>query len=331
MRSREPRPGTERFGEWFRSTRPTQRDGKPPGPRHERRGASTDVTGVYHAGRGQVLSAATRPPLAADTTLVPLLERNGVQFTGSQPSPIGSFLSNFVLSWLLPFLFFAGLWALAFRRFGPAAGAMSFGRSRHKIYDRKDQRTTFADVAGVDEAVEELREVVDFLRKPERYRRLGARIPKGVLLAGPPGTGKTLLALAVAGEAGVPFFYLSGSDFVGLFVGLGAARVRELFEEAKSKAPCLVFIDELDTIGKARGGTGRAAILAVHARRVALAPDVDLDVVAARTPGFAGAELANVINEAALLAVRRGQREVGMSELARQSTAYRWGSSAARA
>jgi cell division protease FtsH len=218
------------------------------------------------------------------------------------------------------------------------------------------------------------------LKRPERYRRLGARIPKGVLLAGAPGTGKTLLARAVAGEASVPFFYLSGSDFVELFVGLGAARVRELFEEAKSKAPCLVFIDELDTIGKTRGGAGpaaitghdereqtltqllsemdgfdssggviimaatnrpevldpallrpgrfdrqivvdrpdrggRAAILAVHARRVALAPDVDLDVVAARTPGFAGAELANVINEAALLAVRRNKGEVAMSEL----------------
>jgi cell division protease FtsH len=257
---------------------------------------------------------------------------------------------------------------------------MTFGRSRHKVYDRRDLRTTFADVAGVDEAVEELREVVDFLRQPERYARLGARIPKGVLLAGPPGTGKTLLARAVAGEAGVPFFYLSGSDFVEMFVGLGAARVRELFEEAKARAPCLVFIDEIDTIGKVRSGAGpaafgghdereqtltqlltemdgfdssggviimaatnrpevldpallrpgrfdrqvvvdrpdrrgRAAILAVHARRVTLADDVDLDVVAARTPGFAGAELANVINEAALLAARRDKPAVGMNEL----------------
>ena len=202
----------------------------------------------------------TRPPLADDTTLVPLLERKGVQFTGSQPSPLSGFLTNFVLTWLLALPVLAGLWALAFRRLGPGAGAMNFGRSRHKIYDRRDLRTTFADVAGVDEAVEELREVVDFLRRPERYERLGARIPKGVLLAGPPGTGKTLLARAVAGEAGVPFFYLSGSDFVELFVGLGAARVRELFEEAKNKAPCLVFIDELDTIGKARGGAGPAAV-----------------------------------------------------------------------
>ncbi len=343
--------------------------------------SSTDVSGVYQTANGQQLFDATRPPQADDTALVPLLELKGVQFTGSQPSPIGSFITGFLLSWLLPFVLLAGLWALAFRRLGPGAGAMSFGRSRHKIYDRRDLRTTFADVAGVDEAVEELREVVDFLRRPERYARLGARIPKGVLLAGPPGTGKTLLARAVAGEAGVPFFYLSGSDFVELFVGLGAARVRELFEEAKAKAPCLVFIDELDTIGKARGGAGpaavgghdereqtltqllsrdgrlrllargdhhgghqpaggagsrpcsvpgrfdrqivvdrpdrrgRAAILAVHARRVRLAPDVDLGVVAARTPGFAGAELANVINEAALLAARRDKSAVGMPEL----------------
>ena len=342
--------------------------------------SSTDVSGVYQTANGQQLFDATRPPQVDDTALVPLLERKGVQFTGSQPSPIGSFITGFLLSWLLPFVLLAGLWALAFRRLGPGAGAMSFGRSRHKIYDRRDLRTTFADVAGVDEAVEELREVVDFLRRPERYARLGARIPKGVLLAGPPGTGKTLLARAVAGEASVPFFYLSGSDFVELFVGLGAARVRELFEEAKAKAPCLVFIDELDTIGKARGGAGpaavgghdereqtltqllsemdgfdssrgviimaatnrpevldpallrpgrfdrqvvvdrpdrrgRAAILAVHARRVRLAPDVDLEVVAARTPGFAGAELANVINEAALLAARRDKSAVGMAEL----------------
>ena len=222
--------------------------------------SSTDVTGVYQSSAGEQPFVTTRPPLADDTTLVPLLERRGVQFTGSQPSPLSGFVTNFLLSWLLPFVLLAGLWGLAFRRFGPGAGAMNFGRSRHKIYDRKDLRTTFADVAGVDEAVEELREVVDFLRRPERYKRLGARIPKGVLVAGPPGTGKTLLARAVAGEAGVPFFYLSGSDFVELFVGLGAARVRELFEEAKNKAPCLVFIDELDTIGKARGGVGPAAV-----------------------------------------------------------------------
>jgi cell division protease FtsH len=340
----------------------------------------TDVVGVYRAGGTDKLFVATRPPQVDDRTLVPLLEGRNVEFTGVQPSPVANFFTNFFLSWLLPFVVIAGLWGLAFRRFGPGANALQFGRSRHKVYDRRDLRTTFADVAGVDEAVEELREVVDFLRRPERYARIGARIPKGVLLAGPPGTGKTLLARAVAGEAGVPFFYLSGSDFIEMFVGLGAARVRELFEEAKSKAPCLVFIDEIDTIGKSRGGAGpaavgghdereqtltqlltemdgfdsssgviimaatnrpevldpallrpgrfdrqivvdrpdrrgRAAILAVHARRVKLAPDADLDVVAARTPGFAGAELANVINEAALLAARRDKPAVGMAEL----------------
>jgi cell division protease FtsH len=342
--------------------------------------SSGDVTGTYRTQQGTQLFDATRPPQADDNTLLPLLERGGVRFTGSQPSALGSFLTGFFLSWLLPFVIITGLWALAFRRLGPAGGAMSFGRSHHKIYDRRDLRTTFADVAGVDEAVDELKEVVDFLKRPEKYARLGARIPKGVLLAGPPGTGKTLLARAVAGEAEVPFFYMSGSDFVELFVGLGAARVRELFEEAKQRAPCLVFIDELDTIGKARGGAGsaaigghdereqtltqllsemdgfdssrgviimaatnrpevldpallrpgrfdrqivvdrpdrrgRAAILRVHARRVKLAADVDLDVVAARTPGFAGAELANVINEAALLAARRDKPEVTMDEL----------------
>jgi cell division protease FtsH len=340
----------------------------------------TELVGLYRSGRHDKPFVATRPPQADDRSLIPLLERRHVQFTGLQPNPLSKFIEGLVLSWLLPFVLLVGLWALAFRRFVPGANAMQFGRSRHKVYDRRDLRTTFADVAGVDEAVEELREVVDFLRRPERYARLGARIPKGVLLAGPPGTGKTLLARAVAGEAGVPFFYLPGSSFVEMFVGLGAARVRELFEEAKAKAPCLVFIDEIDTIGKSRGGAGatqvgghdereqtltqllsemdgfdssggviimaatnrpevldpallrpgrfdrqivvdrpdrraRAAILAVHARRIALAPGADLDVVAARTPGFAGAELANVVNEAALLAARREKPAVGMAEL----------------
>src|SRR5213594_794518 len=241
-------------------------------------------------------------------------------------------------------------------------------------------KTTFGDVAGLDEAVEELREIVDFLRTPKKYQRLGGRIPKGVLLLGPPGCGKTLLARAVAGEAAVPFFYMSGSEFVEMFVGLGAARVRELFQQAKEKAPCLVFLDELDTIGKSRAGgyggslgshdereqtlnqllvemdgfdtskgviimaatnradvldpallrpgrfdrqvivdrpdlRGREAILRVHARGVALDPNVDLRVLASRTPGFTGADLANVINEAALLAARREKNSVTMEEL----------------
>jgi cell division protease FtsH len=338
------------------------------------------VTGEYRSSSGLQPFVATRPPQVNDSQLLPLLEREHVQFTGSQPSPLTGFLDNFILSWLLPLALMFALWGFAFRRFGAAGGAMSLGRSRHKVYDRRDLKTTFDDVAGVDEAVEELREVVDFLRRPERYAKLGARIPKGVLLVGPPGTGKTLLARAVAGEAGVPFFYLPGSSFVEMFVGLGAARVRDLFEEAKSKAPCLVFIDEIDTIGKSRAGAaaaamgghdereqtltqlltemdgfdpsagviimaatnrpevldpallrpgrfdrqvvvdrpdrrGREAILRVHARRVRLAPDVDLGVIASRTPGFAGAELANVINEAALLAARRGHEAVAMEDL----------------
>jgi cell division protease FtsH len=345
--------------------------------------SSTQVTGIYRTSNGPQPFVATRPPQVDSAALLPVLQRNGIAFTGSQPSAWGNFITGFLLSWLLPFLLLAGLWSLAVRRLGPGAGAMQLGqlgRPRHKVYDRKDLRTKFTDVAGLDEAVEELREVVDFLKRPQRYASLGARIPKGVLLVGPPGTGKTLLARAVAGEADVPFFYLSGSDFVEMFVGLGAARVRELFEEAKAKAPCLVFIDEIDTIGKSRGAgppgaygindereqtltqllaemdgfdsssgvilmgatnrpevldpallrpgrfdrqvvidrpdrRGRAAILAVHARRVKLAPEVDLEVVAARTPGFAGAELANVINEAALLAARRNKPAVGMAEL----------------
>src|SRR4029453_6059458 len=252
------------------------------------------------------------------------------------------------------------------------------GRSKHKIFDRKELKTTFGDVAGVDEAKAELVEIVDFLRNPKKYQRLGGRIPKGVLLVGPPGTGKTLLARAVAGEADVPFFTLSGSEFVEMFVGVGAARVRDLFEQAKDKAPCIIFIDELDGIGKARGGSpgfigghdereqtlnqllaemdgfdpskgviimaatnrpevldqallrpgrfdrqvvvdkpdvrGREAILRLHARAVVLAPGVDLGVIAARTPGFAGADLANIVNEAALLAARKEKNAVEMAD-----------------
>jgi cell division protease FtsH len=259
---------------------------------------------------------------------------------------------------------------------GGGAGPLSFGRSRHKVYAQRDHKTTFADVAGIDEAVAELREVVDFLKRPGRYQALGGRIPKGVLLVGPPGTGKTLLAKAVAGEAEVPFFTLSGSDFVEMFVGVGAARVRDLFREAEQKAPCIIFIDELDALGKSRGGVavgghdereqtlnallvemdgfesnrgviimaatnrpetldqallrpgrfdrtvvvdrpdidGREAILKVHARSIKLAPDVNLRQVAALTPGSAGADLANLVNEAALLAARRDQPAVRMAE-----------------
>ncbi|WP_455243143.1 ATP-dependent zinc metalloprotease FtsH, partial [Petrachloros mirabilis] len=250
------------------------------------------------------------------------------------------------------------------------------GQSKAKIYMEKDIKVTFADVAGVDEAKEELLEVIEFLKTPDKFTKLGGRIPKGILLVGPPGTGKTLLARAVAGEAAVPFFSISGSEFVEMFVGVGAARVRDLFEQAKLKAPCIIFIDELDALGKARGmgpmaheereqtlnqllvemdgfdprigvilmaatnrpeildpallragrfdrhvlvdrpdKNGRLAILQVHAKKVALGPDVNLDAIAGMTPGFSGADLANVINEATLLAVRRGKDQVGTSEL----------------
>jgi cell division protease FtsH len=259
---------------------------------------------------------------------------------------------------------------------GGAGGPLSFGRSKHKLYAQKDNKTTFSDVAGIDEAVEELREVVDFLKRPAKYQALGGRIPKGVLLVGPPGTGKTLLAKAVAGEAEVPFFSLSGSDFVEMFVGVGAARVRDLFRDAEQRAPCIIFIDELDALGKSRGGVavgghdereqtlnallvemdgfesnkgviimaatnrpetldqallrpgrfdrtvvvdrpdidGREAILKVHVRNIKLAGDVNLRRIAAITPGSVGADLANIVNEAALLAARRGKEAVGMSE-----------------
>ena len=259
-----------------------------------------------------------------------------------------------------------------YRRFANQAGfggLMSVGRSKAKIYVETDTKTTFDDVAGVDEAKAELQEIVAFLKDPERYGRLGGRVPKGVLLVGPPGTGKTLLARAVAGEAGVPFFSINGSEFVEMFVGVGAARVRDLFAQAREKAPCIIFIDELDALGRARGAfpgggghdekeqtlnqllseldgfdtrsgmillaatnrpevldpallragrfdrqvlvdrpdkAGRVQILKVHARKIRMAPDVDLETVAALTPGFTGADLANLVNEAALFATRRG-------------------------
>ena len=323
--------------------------------------------------------SATLPPNFDTSTLVQQLQSEHVpQFKGQQPSAFASLL----LQWILPFAILALIWVFLIRRMagGGAASALNLGKNRVKIYDRKEMKTTFSDVAGLDEAVEELKEIVEFLRNPRKYQRLGGRIPKGVLLLGPPGCGKTLLARAVAGEAGVPFFYMSGSEFVEMFVGLGAARVRELFSQAKEKAPCLVFLDELDTIGKSRAGAlggsfgshdereqtlnqllvemdgfdtskgvilmaatnrpdvldpallrpgrfdrqvvvdrpdlrGREAILKVHSRGVAMDPKVDLRVLAARTPGFTGADLANVVNEAALLAARREKDSVGMEEL----------------
>jgi cell division protease FtsH len=279
-----------------------------------------------------------------------------------------------------PFLMITAILVVFFvvmmRRLSGASSPMSFGRSRGRLYAQEDLGVSFDDVAGIDEAVEEVREIVDFLRSPDKYQRLGGRIPKGVLLVGPPGTGKTLLAKAIAGEAGVPFFSLSGSDFVEMFVGVGAARVRDMFQQAESKAPCIIFIDELDALGKSRGTSiigghdereqtlnallvemdgfdsnngvivmgatnrpetldpallrpgrfdrnilvdrpdirGREAILQVHVKNVKLDASVDLSKVAAITPGFVGADLANLVNEATLLAARREQSAVGMKE-----------------
>ncbi len=319
----------------------------------------------------------TRIPGIDDGSLVKELEQHKIEFSGRVES---TFWRDFLFGWIVPLGLMVGIWLFLMRRMsGGPTQALSFGRSKAKIYDRKELKTTFADVAGVDEAKAELIEIVDFLKNPKKYQRLGGRIPKGVLLVGPPGTGKTLLARAVAGEADVPFFFLSGSEFVEMFVGVGASRVRDLFEQAKEKAPCIVFIDELDAIGKTRAGAtgfvgghdereqtlnqllaemdgfdsskgviimaatnrpevldpallragrfdrqvvvdkpdvrGREAILQVHARNVILAPSVDLRVLAARTPGMAGADLANLMNEAALLAARKGKDAVDMADL----------------
>src|SRR5687768_12004815 len=304
-----------------------------------------------------------------DPKLLEDLERYGIKYTGEVASRwIGE-----VLGWVIPLIFLIALWSFFFRRMGGAeGGVMSFARSRAKIYAEDDVKIGFGDVAGVDEAEEELREIVEFLKTPKKYTSIGGRIPKGVLLVGPPGTGKTLLARAVAGEAKVPFFSLSGSEFVEMFVGVGAARVRDLFAQAETKAPCIIFIDELDALGRARvqspmgsheereqtlnqllaemdgfdsrkaiiimGATnrpevldpallrpgrfdrqvlvdrpdikGREAVLRIHAKNVKLSPDVDLSIVAARTAGFAGADLPNLVNEAALLAARKDKTSV---------------------
>ena len=306
-----------------------------------------------------------------DPTLVRDLESAKVRFTGRVES---TWLAT-LLSWILPALIFVALWGFFTKRMGGASGVLAIGKSKAKVYMEKETGVTFADVAGIDEAKGELMEIVEFLKTPERYRRLGGKIPKGVLIVGAPGTGKTLLAKAVAGEAGVPFFSLSGSDFVEMFVGVGAARVRDLFAQAQKQAPCIIFIDELDALGKARGVggvmgghdereqtlnqllvemdgfntdkgviimaatnrpeildpallrpgrfdrhvaldrpdlKGREQILRVHVKPVTLSPAVDLTAIAARTPGFVGADLANLVNEAALLAARRGKAAVEM-------------------
>ncbi|MBT4101250.1 MAG: ATP-dependent zinc metalloprotease FtsH, partial [Gemmatimonadetes bacterium] len=331
-----------------------------------------DISGKYFTddGQGTRSFSVTRLP---DDGLVELLQEHVPEYTGKRDSLLTS-----LLGWILPALFFVAIWMFMARRMGGGSGGlMSIGKSKAKVYMEKGTGITFEDVAGIDEAKEELEEVVEFLKTPERFQALGGKIPRGVLLVGSPGTGKTLLAKAVAGEAGVPFFSISGSDFVEMFVGVGAARVRDLFEQAKKHAPAIVFIDELDALGKARGAgsfgghdereqtlnqllteldgfennagvilmaatnrpeildpallrpgrfdrtvtvdrpdvKGREAILRIHAREAKLGDDVNLHRLAVRTPGFAGADLANIINEAALLAARRNKSAISMDEL----------------
>jgi cell division protease FtsH len=344
-------------------------------------GAVSEVTvrgdtleGVFaepREGKTRFTTQRVEPGLAED------LAEHGVTFT-SEPESV---LLPTLLSWLVPIALFVGVWLFLLRRMagslGPGGGMLAIGQSKAKVYVESDTKVCFDDVAGVDEAKVELREVVDFLKDPAGYGRLGARMPKGILLVGPPGTGKTLMARAVAGEAGVPFFSISGSEFVEMFVGVGAARVRDLFEQARTRAPCIIFIDELDALGRARGAQpglgghdekeqtlnqllveldgfdpssgivllaatnrpeildpallragrfdrhvlldrpdrqGRVAILGVHLPRIRPAADVDPGAIAALTPGFTGADLANLVNEAALVATRRGADAVSMAD-----------------
>jgi len=311
-----------------------------------------------------------------DPSLVQNLVKNGVTINAKPPSDGNSWLLTLLINGL-PIIAFVGMWIFVTRQMQGAGGkALGFGKSKAKLLTEAHGRITFEDVAGVDEAKEDLQEIVEFLRDPQKFQRLGGRIPRGVLLVGPPGTGKTLLARAIAGEANVPFFTISGSDFVEMFVGVGASRVRDMFEQAKKNAPCIIFIDEIDAVGRHRGAglgggndereqtlnqllvemdgfdanegiiliaatnrpdvldpallrpgrfdrqivvpnpdvIGRERILKVHVRKVPLSPDVDLKTVARGTPGFSGADLMNLVNEAALLAARRGKRIVTMTE-----------------
>lgn len=307
-----------------------------------------------------------------DPNLVKELDEHKIDYSGHYESKwLGSFFS-----WVLPLGIMLLIWRYAIQRMKPGTGVMSFSKSKARLFAESEMMVTFADVAGIDEAKEELQEVVEFLKNPAKFQKLGGRIPKGVLLVGPPGTGKTLLAKAVAGEAKVPFFSISGSEFVEMFVGVGASRVRDLFSQAASQAPCIIFIDELDALGKARGANafggneereqtlnqllvemdgfesnkgvilmsatnrpeildpallrpgrfdrqilldrpdinGREAILKIHSRKILLDPDVDLRKIASLVPGFAGADLANLVNEAALLAARKNKETVGAAE-----------------
>ncbi|MBZ4655413.1 MAG: ATP-dependent metalloprotease ftsh [Peptococcaceae bacterium] len=329
------------------------------------------ITGTLKNGKNFELNG---PP--DDEKLIELIKAKDILFT-HEPAPKPPWWTN-LLSTLLPILLLVGVMFFMMQQTqGGGSRVMQFGKSRARLHTDDKKRVTFADVAGADEVKEELEEVVEFLKHPKKFTELGAKIPKGVLLFGPPGTGKTLLARAVAGEAGVPFFTISGSDFVEMFVGVGASRVRDLFDQAKKNAPCIVFIDEIDAVGRQRGAglggghdereqtlnqllvemdgfnvnegiiiiaatnrpdildpallrpgrfdrqivvdipdvKGRKEILGVHARGKPLAEDVTLDVLARRTPGFTGADLANLFNEAALLAARRNKRRIGMEEL----------------
>ncbi len=311
-----------------------------------------------------------------DNELVPQLEAKGIEYRGESRN-FG--ITQFLFTWVLPFVLLFVFWSYILRRMGGAGEqVISFGKNRAKLYTESEEKVTFNDVAGVEEAKVEMVELVEFLKNPAKFQKLGGKLPKGVLMVGPPGTGKTLLARATAGEANAPFLSLSGSDFVEMFVGVGAARVRDLFDRAQKKAPCIIFIDEIDAIGRHRGSggmigahdereqtlnqllaemdgfdthkgviilaatnrpdvldsalmrpgrfdrqivvdapdlKGRLAILRVHTRKLKLAPDVDLEIIARRTPGFVGADLANICNEAALLAARRNKEAIDTSDL----------------
>ncbi|MFT0892031.1 ATP-dependent zinc metalloprotease FtsH [Pseudochelatococcus sp. G4_1912] len=329
-----------------------------------------EISGTYKAG-GNFRTYAPYDP-----NLVTKLADKGVQITARPPNDSTPWFIALLVNWL-PLIVFIAAWIFLSRQMQNGAGrAMGFGKSKAKLLNEAHGRVTFEDVAGVEEAKEDLQEIVEFLRDPQKFQRLGGRIPRGVLLVGPPGTGKTLIARAVAGEANVPFFTISGSDFVEMFVGVGASRVRDMFEQAKKNAPCIIFIDEIDAVGRHRGAglgggndereqtlnqllvemdgfeanegviiiaatnrpdvldpallrpgrfdrqivvpnpdvVGRERILRVHVRKVPLAPDVDLKTIARGTPGFSGADLMNLVNEAALLAARRGKRIVTMAE-----------------
>ncbi|HLW92689.1 MAG TPA: ATP-dependent zinc metalloprotease FtsH [Roseiarcus sp.] len=332
--------------------------------------AGADISGRFNDNR----AFSTYAP--SDPSLVDTLYKKNVQITAKPPSDGNNWLMTLLVNGL-PLIAFLGVWIFLSRQMQGAGGkAMGFGKSKAKLLNEAHGRVTFEDVAGVEEAKEDLQEIVEFLRDPQKFQRLGGRIPRGVLLVGPPGTGKTLTARAVAGEANVPFFTISGSDFVEMFVGVGASRVRDMFEQAKKNAPCIIFIDEIDAVGRHRGAglgggndereqtlnqllvemdgfeqnegiiiiaatnrpdvldpallrpgrfdrqvfipnpdvVGREKILKVHVRKVPLSPDVDLKVVARGTPGFSGADLMNLVNEAALMAARRGKRIVTMAE-----------------